>query len=102
VIDNGGTSTAGADLVIQPSSGGASQLWTITSDSDGFYHIASANSGLVADVSGGSTADGVNIVQSTYDGGASQLWMPSIGIVPHPITADREQAIERQKAQEAQ
>ena len=84
VLDNGGGATPGDNLVIQPAGGASGQLWTITPDSDGFFHIGSANSGLAAEVSGGSTADGANIVQSAYDGGDSQLWMPGVASAPQP------------------
>jgi hypothetical protein len=77
-MDNGGTSNTGVQLAIQPWNGGTSQLWKIVSDSDGFFHITSANSGLAADVSGGSTADGAKIIQWTYSGADNQLWTPSL------------------------
>jgi fibronectin type 3 domain-containing protein len=87
VLDNGGTSTAGANLVIQPSSAATSQLWKFTPAADGFLRIDSSNSGLVASVSGASTANGANIIQSTYSGSNSQQWMPSVAPAPQPTPA---------------
>jgi fibronectin type 3 domain-containing protein len=87
VLDNGGTSTADANLVIQPSTGGTSQLWNLVPDADGFFRIESADSGLVANVSGGSTTDGANIVQSTYSGANSQQWRIGVTPAPQPVPA---------------
>jgi len=86
-MDNGGTSGRGANLVVQPWNGGSSQSWTFVPDSDGFCHIISGNSGLLADVSSGSTADGAHIIQWTADGGNNQQWMPSLasGTAPSAI-----------------
>ena len=84
VLDNGGTSNAGANLVIQPSSGATSQLWTFTPDGDGFLRVTSANSGLVADVDSSSTTDCANIVQSAYSGADSQQWRVAIAVAPLP------------------
>jgi fibronectin type 3 domain-containing protein len=85
VLDNGGSSTAGGNLVIQPSSTSTSQLWKMTSEGDGFFRIESASSALVADVKNASSADGANVVQSTYSGGASQQWMAGVAVSPQPI-----------------
>ncbi|MGN6370532.1 MAG: LamG-like jellyroll fold domain-containing protein [Phycisphaerae bacterium] len=85
VIDNGGSSTPGSNLVVNPSNGATSQRWTIVPDSDGYFHFTSANSGLAIDVSGGSNANGANIVQSTYTGANSQLWMPGFSATPQPV-----------------
>ncbi len=85
VIDNGGSSSAGDGLAIQPASGATSQLWTVLPDSDGFYRFTSANGGLVMDVAAGSTANGANIIQATYTGGDSQLWMPGFAVTPQAV-----------------
>jgi fibronectin type 3 domain-containing protein len=83
-IDNGGTSTNGAKLAIQPRSSSTSQLWNVVPDSDRFFSVRSANSGLAADVASGSTADGANIIQWTYGGGDNQQWMLSLAGTPPP------------------
>ena len=87
VLDNGGTSTAGTNLVIQSSSGATSQLWKLTPDGDGFFRMTSANSGLVADVDSGSTTDGASMVQFAYSGANSQQWRVAIAGAPLPPPA---------------
>jgi fibronectin type 3 domain-containing protein len=83
-LDNGGGSTAGDNLAIQPLNGSDSQLWKITPDGDGFFRIESANSELVAEVAGGSTTDGANIVQSPRSGADSQQWLVGVAATPQP------------------
>ncbi len=84
-LDNGGSSTAGENLVIQPSGAGTRQLWKLVPDGDGFVRIESAQSGLVAGVSGGSTADGADIIQETHTGSDSQQWLPGFAVEPRPV-----------------
>ncbi len=86
-LDNGGSSTAGDNLVLQPVNGGTGQLWKITPDGDGFVRIESAHSGLVAEVVGASSDDGANIVQSPRSGADSQQWRVGVAATPQPIPA---------------
>jgi hypothetical protein len=70
---NGQSMNSGATIVLQPSTGGDSQLWQIKSV-DGYYIFINKHSGLVLDVKGASTALGAPIIQWTYHKGTNQQW----------------------------
>jgi hypothetical protein len=52
-------------------------MWYLRSTGNGYYTIASHDSGLVADVYGASTSDGAQVVQWTANGGPNQQWQLS-------------------------
>ncbi|WP_329172863.1 RICIN domain-containing protein [Streptomyces sp. NBC_01477] len=68
------STAAGTQLALWGANGGANQSWRFTSQPDGSYQLANAESGLCADVSGGATTAGAHVIQWNCTGGANQHW----------------------------
>jgi arabinogalactan endo-1,4-beta-galactosidase len=71
-------SSLGVLYVVQnPCSGGATQQWTLTPTSNGYYTIANASTGLLMDVFQSALSAGAFVDQSTSSGSAtqSQQWL---------------------------
>ncbi|MFF4259749.1 RICIN domain-containing protein [Streptomyces sp. NPDC001663] len=73
-LDNNGSTSAGAAVVQNSSSGASSQKWTLTDAGGGYFKLVNSASGLVADVASASTANGALIVQSADNGADDELW----------------------------
>ncbi|MFI0720687.1 RICIN domain-containing protein [Streptomyces sp. NPDC021224] len=73
------SATAGTQLTAWTANGGANQKWTFTRQSDGSYELASAESGLCADVDGASAAAGAKVIQWPCTGRANQHWRATAG-----------------------
>ncbi|MGW5431588.1 RICIN domain-containing protein [Streptomyces sp. NPDC004059] len=73
-LDNNGSTSSGAAVVQNSSSGATSQKWTLTDAGNGYFKLVNSGSGLVADVASASTANGALIVQSADTGAADELW----------------------------
>ncbi len=76
-----GSNQTGAQLTTSVDNGnpGVSQQWTISSNNDGFFQIASLNPGggstvNALDDASGSTAAGAPVVQSLANGSQEQEW----------------------------
>jgi len=68
-----GSTTAGANVVVEAVTGGNDQLWTIAKQADGYYTLAVKSTGQLADDSAQSTAAGSHIVQWPANSGTNQL-----------------------------
>jgi hypothetical protein len=74
-LDVLGQSTGeGASIIQYPYWGGANEIWQVNSTSDGYYSLASVNSGKCLNISGSSGADGALMEQLTCSGIDSQKW----------------------------
>jgi hypothetical protein len=71
---NGGSKTAGAQVLQWTNTGGANQDWKLVSVGGGYFNILNKNSGLLLDVNGSSKTAGANVIQWTNTGGANQQW----------------------------
>jgi len=72
-VSNSSTS-AGAGVVQNSTSGGNSQKWTLTSAGGGYYKLVNVGSGLLAGVAQSSTANGASVIQWNDVGVDDQLW----------------------------
>ncbi|HEX7733880.1 MAG TPA: RICIN domain-containing protein [Ktedonobacteraceae bacterium] len=67
-VSDSSTST-GANIVQEASTGGNSQQWSLVAASSGYYTIVNRNSGLLLDVSGGSTSTGAHLMVAPTSNG---------------------------------
>jgi hypothetical protein len=70
----GASTTDGATLTQQTSTGAASQRWQRVEVGGGYFKLINAGSGKAMDVFGKGLTDGVAVVQWTDNGGANQQW----------------------------
>ncbi len=70
----GGSTSAGANVDIATCTGAASQNWSFTASSSGYYTVVNKNSGLCLDVIGASKTAGAYVEQWTCNGGSNQHW----------------------------
>ncbi|MPY58053.1 RICIN domain-containing protein [Streptomyces spongiae] len=73
-LDNGSTSTEGAQVMQwTPNSGANSQRWRLTDAGNGYWTLTSVYSGKNLD-NGNTTTEGANAIQWTANGGNAQQW----------------------------
>jgi hypothetical protein len=70
----GASTTDGATVTQQTSTGAASQRWQRVDVGGGYFKLINAGSGKAMDVFGKGLTDGVAVVQWTDNGGANQQW----------------------------
>jgi hypothetical protein len=69
---NGGSTSAGAQVVQNTYSGATAQQWVLEDAGSGYYKIRNVNSGLYMDITDGSTAEGADLEQWSSNTGYNQ------------------------------
>lgn len=74
LLDTAGATASGSAVVEKPSSGAASQQWSLIDTGAGRYQIVNRASGLALNTVGAATSDGALLDQESTSGATAQLW----------------------------